>query len=139
MNRVCIKGNKGEDKIKTQEMDFFIFQHLVKIKKQDPLRKTKTKIFAHSSIHKISIDSIFIKPYEHKKFAIWIMPPFFKNKNERRKIIWRKIRKMQNIILHVIHQIMSKILKVDDHMKDHAKSSLPPPHEPTENSSLKLI
>jgi hypothetical protein len=24
-------------------------------------------------------------------------------------------------------------------MKDHAKSSLPPPHEPTENSSLKLI
>jgi hypothetical protein len=39
MNRVCIKGNKGEEKIKTQEMDFFIFQHLVTIKKQDPLRK----------------------------------------------------------------------------------------------------
>jgi hypothetical protein len=88
MNRVCIKGNKGEEKIKTQEMDFFIFQHLVKIKKQDPLKKKKPKSLHAPQFHKISINSIFIKPYEHKEIAIWIMPPFFKNKNERTKIIW---------------------------------------------------
>jgi hypothetical protein len=34
--------------------------------------------------HKISKGSIFIKPYEHKEIAIWIMPPFFKNKKEQR-------------------------------------------------------